>query len=175
MKSFALTLVLLFSSFMPLRTHAQDLVAFATTETLNGANSPIIGFLNIQINQPLNVVIEYTDFDDVIFTDFATVEPGGLFYGVGSPSTISGGETTMKIAVTEFSTGQLVSTGIFVVIVDTDDLGANWTPLDINDDDNWTGCETVANNIKTKLGGTAEKKRIKPKTGKGPKLGLKQA
>lgn len=171
MKSFALTLALLFICFIPSCAHAQDLVAFATTETSSGATTPIIGFLNIEIAQPLSVVIEYADSDGVIFTDVAIVEPNGLFFGVESPTTLPGGESTMEIAVTEFSTGQLISTGIVVVIVDTDDLGSDWTPLDINDEDNWTGCETVADNIKTKLGGTAEKKRIKPKSGKGPKLG----
>lgn len=48
-------------------------------------------------------------------------------------------------------------------MVDTEDLGDNWTPLDIDDEDNWTGCEGVATDIKNELGGSAVIKVIKPK------------
>lgn len=163
----SLALVALFMTlFASPRCFSQEIFGVANSDS----SFQLSGWLNYQPSTTTIVGIELTCPDGTTVSQLACVDPDGSFVGTGSSFPPAMQSTFVQLEMYEPTSNDTIALGIIVIVVDTDDLGDDWTPLDINEEDNWTGCEGVATDIKTELGGTAEIFVIKPKTD-GLKLG----
>ena len=157
--------ILIFSSSL---VAAQDFFGTASYSQQDTGDQILEGQLTLNGGDDDIVLLQFTNLSGEIYEDLAILQSDGQFFALMSTTDAPLMDWT-ALAIVSQSSGNVL--GIGVVIVDTNDLGDDWTELDINDEDNWTGCEGVADDIERRLGGTFTRPTIKPKPGKGPKLG----
>jgi hypothetical protein len=156
----------LFGFFSSTSCSGQQHVGVASSVSPN----EIFGWIDYQPSEVNTVGLQLYRADGGATLHLALIATDGSFVAFGEPIVVLHSFEQFAFEIFDLNSGEPVAQGEVVVVVDTEDLGDEWTPLDIKDENNWTGCEGVATNIKNTLGGSAEIKVIKPKTD-GLKLG----
>jgi hypothetical protein len=160
MKLFTNVVVCLIALWSSSTCFSQEIIGVASADS----TTDLYGWIDFQPLETSVVAFDVVWPDGTVDPHLAFVDSNGYFAAnTFSQNPASDYFTIGLFTIYDVNSLEILRSGLVVVVVDTDDLGDDWTELDIKDEDNWEGCKDVAENIKEKLGGSAEIKIIKPK------------
>jgi hypothetical protein len=138
--------------------HAQDFFGTASVSRLDSESSVFSGYLTVNVPTDEIVTLELEDSFGNTYTQDVFLFTDGQFLAIVS----NGNSPAAAIASGTILRGT-ASPGIGIILVDTDDLGEDWDPYDVDPNDPTplpSNCGEVAEQIQDILGGDAQIKTI---------------